>query len=239
MSDDFLMLSVSKWHDFSNAKLDMPRKNLIHSKTHPYHVTARSNNREQFYCSLQDSWKIFSNNLAEISEIHQIKVHAFVLMPNHFHLLISTPVDDLGTAMQRFISSVTKTMNLKSGRTGRVFGARYNWSLINTDGYFDYALKYVYRNPVKANLVSRVEDYPFSSIGKVLEMSDLAFPIFPPIGNNSLLPNQQKKEFITWMNQPFKKEQEESLRKGLRKTQFSPPRTGWKRNANDHLYKWN
>lgn len=203
----------------------MPRKQLIRSNIHPYHLTARCNNKEPFHCSLEQVWNIIGEHLNEISTVDHARIHAFVLMPNHFHLLISTPEVDLGIIMQKFMASVTKSLNHKCRRSGRVFGARYHWSLINTVHYFDYALKYVYRNPVKASLVKNVEDYSFSSIRYKLGMESLQFPLYPIAGFHSLVPHDQLK-WLQWINEPFKNELDETIRKGLKRTLFSPPKKG-------------
>ena len=207
----------------------MPRKTLIRSAVHPYHVTGRCNNRDAFYCSSEEVWRVFSWHLSEAAKKFEIKIHAFVLMPNHYHLLVSTPKDDLGVVMQYFVLFLTKTLNAKTGRTGRVFGDRYHWSLIDTLDYFDYALKYIYRNPVKAGLSARVEDYPFSTLGGVLGSRRVLFPLHPPAENQPLVPHGNLVEFLTWLNQPFRKEQDEAIRKGFKKKQFTPSKTSWKR----------
>jgi putative transposase len=207
----------------------MPRKTLIRTSAYPYHVTARCNNREAFYCPPEEAWRVFSWHLNEASEKFEAKIHAFVLMQNHFHLLISTPRDDLGVVMQYFILFLTKTLNAKAGRSGRVFGDRYHWSLITTLDYYDYALKYVYRNPVKAGLSTRVEDYPFSTLGGVLGSRRIFFPLHPLAENQSLIPHDKPTEFLAWLNQPFQKEHDDAIRKGFRKKNFAMPKTGWKR----------
>ena len=200
----------------------MPRKLLIRSNVHPYHVTSRCNNRETFHYDLDKVWEIFSFEIKELIESHQSKIHAFVLMPNHFHLLISTPGEDLGKAMQTFIASVTRKINLKSGRTGRVFGARYHWSLIGSPNYYDNVLKYVYRNPVKGGLITTVQNYRYSSLGAILE--NTASWIQPPLGYEMNIPNNRKTEFLNWLNQPFGTEQEIAIKKGFLKPEFHPPK---------------
>ena len=206
----------------------MPRKPLIRSNILPYHVTARGNNREVFPCDLEDAWKVFSKELTVINEVFGAKIHAFVMMPNHFHLLITTPTDDLGVVMHKLISSVTRTLNLNSGRSGRIFGGRYHWSLVSTDLYYDCVLKYIYRNPVRANLVSAVEKYEFSSLKGVLTFGPLLFPIDCVTWSDEIIPGRNKAEFLKWLNDPFKKEDEAAIRKGFRKLNFSPPNTSWK-----------
>ena len=207
----------------------MPRKTLIRSNHCPYHVTARCNNRESFYCQPDDVWRVFNWHLNEITKKFEVKIHAFVLMPNHFHLLISTPKDDLGVVMQYLILFVTKALNAKANRTGRVFGDRYHWSIIDTLDYYDYALKYVYRNPVKANIIERVEDYPFATIGGAIGKKRMFFPLSPPDGIQSIVPADDIEEFLRWLNQPFRKEHDDAIRKGFKKKKFSLSKVGWKR----------
>ena len=207
----------------------MPRKTLVRSKICPYHVTARCNNRENFYSSLDTVWKILNQELSETIKKFGCRIHALVLMPNHFHLLITTPNEDLGKVMQFFIQSITKKLNTHSGRIGRVFGARYHWSMIDHEQYYDCALKYVYRNPVKAKLVDRVENYSYSTLRKTLEMSTEYFRLFPPEGHLHLIPNNDDFRFIRWLNQPFENEQYLAIRSALSKTIFIPPKMGWKK----------
>lgn len=204
----------------------MPRKHLIRTKEFPYHVTARCNNKDPFQGSFEDTWLIITAEICEIIKKYNCKIHAFVLMPNHFHLLITTPKDDLGIIMQSFMISITKKLNLNSGRTGRVFGSRYHWSLIDNEQYYDCALKYVYRNPVKANLANDVQSYPFSSLKFVIESNFQFFSIEPPEGHHQNIPNDDIDRFLTWLNQPFQSEQESAVKDALRKTVFSPPKRG-------------
>jgi putative transposase len=205
----------------------MPRKYLFRSQECPYHVTARANNRENFPLALEEIWEVFNEHLREISGRYATKIHAFVLMPNHFHLLISTPQEDLGKVMQYFMRSMTKTLNFKTGRSGRIFGAKYHWSLIDSIQYFDCALKYVYRNPVKANLVNSVEFYPYSTLGAVVGRMRVNYLLHPPVGMQSLIPAAEVSDFLNWLNQPFPNEEDREIREGLKKTRFSPLRKEW------------
>jgi putative transposase len=200
----------------------MGRKTLIRSKEHPYHITARVNNQQPFPCNLQEAWKIHIEQLVEIESRFSVKIHAFVLMDNHFHLLISTPEDDLGIVMQQFMRSVTKIMNSRTGRSGRIFGAKYHWSLINSMNYFDCALKYIYRNPVKAKRSVEVTQYPFSTLNAALGKHRLPFQIHPPTGETSVIPNRNEKDFVTWLNIPFVSEEDREIKNAFQKPIFNP-----------------
>lgn len=208
----------------------MPRSLLIRSNFYPYHVTGRANNREQFHAHPELVWRIFCDYLVEAKELYQLKVHAFVLMPNHFHLIVTTPKDDLGVVMQWFISSVTRTLNQVSSRSGRVFGAKYFRSLIDNLNYFDIAMKYVYRNPVKAALVEKVEHYKFSTLNSISGDLRLKLKIEPAYDFPTLIPSHGSwKEYLGWMNQPFKSEDEERIQQAFRRRVFKLSRSGWKR----------
>lgn len=119
----------------------MPRKPLIRSKTLPYHVTLRCNNREPFHSPDFAVWNIICNQIAEAQNRYQWKIHAFVLMPNHLHMLVTTPEEDLGIIMRDFVAITTKKLNRHAGRSGRVFGKRYHWSLVDDENYLDSVTK--------------------------------------------------------------------------------------------------
>lgn len=130
----------------------MPRSKLVRTDDLPYHIVARCNNREPFPCPLDRAWKAFCELLYEFSVQGRLRVHAFVLMPNHFHLIASTPDADLDRVMMDFMRTITRTIQFISGRTGHIFGGPYRQSLIDSTRYFAHAFKYVYRNPVKGGL---------------------------------------------------------------------------------------
>jgi putative transposase len=215
----YLFCTGESWHA-SRIAGGMSRKNLIRSNVHPYHVNARVNNRENFFCDLDIVWKIFDKNLNDIRERFGVKVHAFVLMPNHFHLILTTPGDDLGIVMQQFMRSVTRSITFRSERSGRVFSARYHWSLIDNIQYYDTALKYVYRNPVKSKLTIRAEEYCFSTLQTILGNKNISFPLEPIIGDPFLVPEQNLIEFLSWLNIPARTEHDLAIRKALKRSRF-------------------
>ena len=204
----------------------MPRKNLIRSSFRPYHVVNQVNNREWFYLPPTETWEILTDQCYEISMICGARVHAFVMMSNHFHMIVSSPVCDLGVIMKQFSSFVTRTHNRKSGRIGHLFKGRYKWSLIDSPLYYAHALKYVYRNPVKAGLCDQVEEYPFSTLQAVIGKSRVTFPISTVADeqfSRSLVPANQS-ELIRWLNMPFRNEDSELVRKALRRKEFQFPK---------------
>jgi hypothetical protein len=102
-----------------------------------------------------------------------------------------------------------------------VLGGPYHWSLIGNSRYFGHALKYVYRNPVRAKICQRVEDYPYSSLHGLLGRSQLLFPIhYTRVGMELALPSMDAFEQLYWLNQPFPVEVQELIQKGLRRKIF-------------------
>jgi putative transposase len=73
----------------------MPRKPIQRSNENYYYITARSNNREFFFLPTPNVWEIMSKRLAELQREFQIKIAAFVLINNHFHLLVLTPTEEI------------------------------------------------------------------------------------------------------------------------------------------------
>jgi putative transposase len=199
----------------------MPRKLLEKTDVFPYHVTGRTNNREVFGLSMDTGWDIFGSECLTMNLISGIEIHAFVLMPNHFHMLITVPELDLGTVMRDFMSNVTRVHNRTAKRSGHLFGGPYHWSLIHSARYFGHAYKYVYRNPIKAGLCTRVEDYPYSTLFGQLGSAFLPFPIyFTRLGMEARLPSSEPFENLEWLNRPFSDEADRLIQKGLRKKVF-------------------
>lgn len=200
----------------------MSPRALVRSNLLPYHVTARVNNREQFHVPLPQMWKIIGNECLALSYVYGVEFHSLVMMPNHFHMLMTVPEHDLGQVMNVFISYITRTSNLFSGRIGHLFGRRYYWSLVDSSRYFGHVYKYVYRNPARAQLCEGVEDYPYSTVQGLLGTQHLPFPLhYTRVGMELALPSDEAAEQLVWLNRPFPNEVETLIRQGLRKRVFS------------------
>lgn len=189
----------------------MPRKNLIRSQIHPYHVTTRSNNKEWFNLSMPEMWRISLSALKHAHARHPARIHAFVLMQNHYHLLITTPDANIDKFMYETNYFISKTVRIRTKRMNHVFGQRYKWSLIENTDYQLQALRYVYQNPLKKNLTKRCEDYPYSTLYHYVRKYELGFSLHDPLLGQSPL-------VLDWINQRGDQHQEEEQRKLMRKT---------------------
>ncbi len=201
----------------------MARKTLERSNELPYHVTLRVNNRELFPLELSRVWKILMDECQHLTWVYGAHFHAVVLMPNHIHMLITVPEFDLGKAMDIFVPALTRALHRQTGRTGRIFGGRYHWSIILGTRYYGHVFKYVYRNPAKARLCKWVEDYPFSTLAGLVGSATAELPLqFTRVGLEANLPWQlgEAAELLPWLNTPFSTEVDRLIGIGLRKTLF-------------------
>lgn len=140
----------------------MARPLRVQYKNAFYHVMNRGNGRQAIFRS-EKHYQIFLDLLAEAVELWEIRVHAFSLLPNHYHLLIETPLANLSRAM-RYINGVYTQRWNRLGRTdGHLFRGRYKAILVEEDTYLIELARYIHLNPVKAGLAEKPEKHPWTS----------------------------------------------------------------------------
>lgn len=127
-----------------------------------YHVTARGNERKKIFYSKADYEK-FRCYLKEGEEKYGFVLHSYVLMTNHYHLLIATPEANLGKIMHYINGSYTNYINIKKKRSGHLFQGRYKAIVLDKDSYLLELSRYLHLNPVRAEMVENPEEYPYSS----------------------------------------------------------------------------
>lgn len=199
----------------------MPRKPIARSNEHYYHITARSNNREFFYLPIVNVWDIMTKKLARLQEAYKIKIAAFVLMNNHFHLLIFTPHEDIDRIMYFFMKEVTLDIQKSAGRVNKIFGGRYKGSMITSYSYLVNFYKYIYRNPVEVGLSEYAELYPYSTLfHKTQSQGRCPFNVenFFPM---NVFDDYEDLNELKWINQKFEMNEAGSIGCGLQKTIFS------------------
>ena len=127
-----------------------------------YHVTSRGNERKSIFFSKSD-YARFLHYLKEAKSKYNVVLHCYVLMRNHYHLLIETPDGNLSRAMHLINSSYTTYINTKRKRCGHLFQGRYKSILVDTDNYLLELSRYIHLNPLRAGMVQRPEDFQYSS----------------------------------------------------------------------------
>src|SRR5690554_1656328 len=113
----------------------MPRKRLIRSSRCPYHVVTRSHNKEWFPLEIRLVWEICLDSLARAHKRHPIELISFVLMSNHYHLMLRTPDENLDKVMYEFNKYISLEIRKRAGKINQVFGGRYKWCLIQSNRY--------------------------------------------------------------------------------------------------------
>jgi len=119
-----------------------------------YHVMARGDRREAIVKDDEDR-RTFVRTLGEAGERAGFRVHAWVLMGNHYHLLLETPEPNLSEGMGWLQNAYTRRINTRHGLWGHVFGGRYKAILVEPGNCFWAVLDYIHLNPVRAGLVER------------------------------------------------------------------------------------
>ena len=127
-----------------------------------YHVINRGNAGEDIYYNKRDREK-FLEYLEKAVERFTIKIHVYCLMPNHYHLVVETPLPNLSQAVKWINVSYAVYFNRKRNRSGHLFQGRFKSILIEEDEYLQQLSRYVHLNPVRAGMVEDLSSYPWSS----------------------------------------------------------------------------
>jgi len=146
----------------------MPRQQRIKSKSGYYHIMLRGNERKNVFNDDDDKQQ-FLEVLREKKQENRFYLHAFCLMDNHIHLLISEGTEDVTKAMKRITVSYVYYFNKKYKRVGHLFQDRFKSEVIEQDSYILCLARYIHQNPVKAGIVQKAADYKWSSYNGYLD----------------------------------------------------------------------
>jgi len=129
----------------------------------PLHIMHRGNNRQDIFRCEEDMLRI-KEDIFYALEKSGCQLHAYVIMTNHLHLLI-TPEnkEQLAIFMQTVANKYVRYFNSKYERTGTIWEGRYKSCLVDSEQYLFTLYKYIEMNPIKANMVKSLDDYKWSS----------------------------------------------------------------------------
>ena len=148
--------------------MPMPRSPRIEYAGAVYHVMCRGDRREAIFKGDGDRL-LFLETLGQVCERSGWRIHGYVLMPNHYHVLLETPGGDLVNGMRWFQTTYTARFNARHRLCGHLFQGRYKAIPMDSDepGHFRTVSDYIHLNPVRARLLKngplRLEDFPWSS----------------------------------------------------------------------------
>ncbi len=198
----------------------MARKKTVLQNALPYHVYNRALDKEFFKVPMPVVWHLFQETLNSCAKMYEVKVHAFVLMSNHFHLLVTTPKSNLSIFMQVFQSKVARSISLKLEKNSYRFEARYKWSMITNPQHYLTVFNYVNLNPVRANICAGAADYRYSTLF-TLARSQTQMILISQCDLAPELARMSARELVSFINLSRSSDQEEKIRKGLRRKVFS------------------
>jgi putative transposase len=196
----------------------MPRKKFSCDSTNPYHLTARTNSGARFELPMPVVWQIYSDQLFFLNRAFGAKIHSFVLMSNHFHLLATFPDANLSDAMCCFMGNTSRIISFEARSKNHLYGGRVFRSMLGSWHYFMNCYKYVYANPVRARLASRAEDYPYSTISGLLGQNHLSIPV----EEDTILFGDED-NILNWINQTVEEKSLRAMRVGLKHATFKLP----------------
>lgn len=127
-----------------------------------YHVMNRGRRSEETFPEHKDYYR-FIDLLIESCELWNIRISAYCLMPNHYHLLINTPDGNLSRCMRHINGVYTQRYNKAHGCDGQLFRGRFKSILVEGDPYVLQLVRYIHRNPLRANLTKNMDMYKWSS----------------------------------------------------------------------------
>ena len=127
-----------------------------------YHVLSRGNDKRDIFRS-KDDYEKFKETIGRMVGRYDMEVHGYVLMSNHYHLLIRTRQANLSRAIQWLGLTYSMWFNRRYDRSGHLFQGRFKSFVIENDRYFTSMCLYIHRNPIRAGIAKNLLDYQWSS----------------------------------------------------------------------------
>ena len=179
-----------------------------------YHVLNRANFRSQIF-SKDEEYREFLDILKEASELAPMRILAYCLMPNHWHLVLYPQNDgELSKFLHRATLTHTQRYHSKTKTIGygHIYQGRYKSIPVQKDEYFLTLVRYVERNAKRAGLVKNAEDWKWSSISARLRGNDKQKKLLSP------WPVEEPDDYRFWVNQSESKEEIENIRYAIKRS---------------------
>lgn len=189
----------------------MPRKRRFYIPGVPAHIVQRGNNRQWVFVDTKD-FESYLFWLHEAVATHGCRLHAYVLMTNHVHLLLTPDSSNsVSQAIQHLGRKYVTYFNRRYNRSGTLWEGRHKGSIIQSDSYALNCYRYIELNPVRAGMVDSPGDYRWSSyhrnaLGK--QASLIPLPEYQSLG---LSDRQRRRAYRDFVKAPFSPAQNERI----------------------------
>ena len=184
----------------------MPRRARLSLPGVPHHIIQRGNNRSAcFYAD--DDYRLYLDWIADYSETTHCDIHAFVLMTNHVHLLLTPREEDsVGKLMKRLGQRYVQYINRTYKRSGTLWEGRFRSCLAQEENYVLSCYRYIELNPVRARIVDHPAEYRWSSYRANAQGETLAFIrphcIYTCLGRDALRREKAYRELFRYQLDP-------------------------------------
>lgn len=190
----------------------MARQPRLSIAGYPHHIIQRGNNREMIFHTDEDR-QAYLAWLDEYAKKFDVAVHAFVLMDNHTHLLVTPSSEQsLSSLMQALAQRYTQSYNYFHKHTGTVWEGRYKSTVVQSDRYLLACMAYIDLNPVRAGMVREPADYAWSThrhyIGQQAQPIVTAHELMWTLGNT---PFSREKTYRELVQAGISKDQQKEL----------------------------
>lgn len=141
----------------------MPIRRIAFQTGECYHLYNRGNNSQKIFL-IEENYNFFLDRLSEHFPPEAVEMQAFTLLPNHYHLSVRLIEPfDISHAMKEFLGKYVRAFNCQHRRRGHAFEGRFKAVRVDSNEYEDYLSRYIHRNPLEARLVSKLEQWKYSS----------------------------------------------------------------------------
>jgi len=192
----------------------MPRVARVDVGDEVYHVINRANGRLQIF-NTNEEYQLFEKLLLETQEVTDMRILAYELMPNHWHLVLYPRNDgDLGLFLHRLSNAHTRKVHARTNTngSGHLYQGRYKSFLVDSENYLLAVIKYVERNAVRAKLVRLCEDWRWGSAWRRVHGTPQQKKLLDSI------PVDLPDEYVTWINTVEKPDDLDMLRNSVNKS---------------------
>jgi REP element-mobilizing transposase RayT len=141
----------------------MPRRDIVFQPGHFYHIYHRGNDRCDIFFE-EENYSYFLFLMHRHLPSNEIRIHAYCLMMNHFHILVELVADcNLSRSMKNLLIAYTKAINKRYRRVGHLFQGQFRCKEVDSEQYALTLSRYIHANPVSAGFVTKSEEWKYSS----------------------------------------------------------------------------